>query len=98
LRLQSPGSGGWKDFLALGESGGQADRRDDGHGCQEQRQCALGGRVATEPDEQTLRTSSKPGSVLTLCTIHLLPKGDRPAMVSFQGEVKAVKPLLWRAG
>jgi hypothetical protein len=36
--------------------------------------------------------------VLTLCTIHLLPKGDRPAMVSFQGEVKAVKPLLWRAG
>lgn len=43
-------------------------------------------------------TRLKPDSTLTLCTIHLLPKGDRPAMVSFEGAGKSVKPVLWRAG
>jgi hypothetical protein len=46
-------------------------------------------------------TRLEPDSTLSLCTIHLLPKGDRPAMVSFQGEGesegKAVKSLMWRA-
>ncbi|GAB2940925.1 hypothetical protein GCM10027075_46810 [Streptomyces heilongjiangensis] len=42
-------------------------------------------------------TRLAPGSTLTLCTIHLLPEGDRPAMVSFQGEGNGVRTLTWRA-
>ncbi|MET8028998.1 hypothetical protein [Streptomyces avermitilis] len=42
-------------------------------------------------------TRLKPNSQLTLCTVHLLPKGDHPAMVSFQGEGKGAKTLMWRA-
>lgn len=42
-------------------------------------------------------TRLEPNSALGLCTIHLLPKGDRPAMVSFQGEGKDAKTLMWRA-
>ncbi|MFJ6569702.1 hypothetical protein ACIQNU_19985 [Streptomyces sp. NPDC091292] len=45
-------------------------------------------------------TRLQPNSTLALCTIHLLPKGDRPAMVSFEGQAgegKKVKPLVWRA-
>lgn len=43
-------------------------------------------------------TRLEPKATLTLCTVHLLPEGDRPAMVSFQGEGKAAKTLMWRAG
>jgi hypothetical protein len=43
-------------------------------------------------------TRLRPDSRLTLCTVHLLPEGDRPAMVSFEGEGEAAKPLMWRAG
>ncbi|MFD3616545.1 hypothetical protein ACFWWT_15180 [Streptomyces sp. NPDC058676] len=42
-------------------------------------------------------TRLEPNSALTLCTVHLLPKGDKPAMVSFQGEGKGAKTLTWRA-
>jgi hypothetical protein len=42
-------------------------------------------------------TRLQPSATLTLCTIYLLPKGDRPSMVSFQGEGTGVKPLRWRA-
>ncbi|WP_406493109.1 hypothetical protein OHB06_19880 [Streptomyces sp. NBC_01604] len=42
-------------------------------------------------------TRLQPNDTLTLCTIYLLPKGDRPAMVSFEGEGTGVKPLRWRA-
>ncbi|MFF2850889.1 hypothetical protein ACFVT5_31835 [Streptomyces sp. NPDC058001] len=46
-------------------------------------------------------TRLQPNSTLSLCTIHLLPKGDHPAMVSFEGESEGegekVKPLMWRA-
>lgn len=42
-------------------------------------------------------TRLEPKSALTLCTVHLLPKGDKPAMVSFQGEGKGAKTLTWRA-
>ena len=42
-------------------------------------------------------TRLEPNSALTLCTVHLLPKGDRPAMVSFTGEGKGAKSLMWRA-
>ncbi|KOG43114.1 hypothetical protein [Streptomyces resistomycificus] len=43
-------------------------------------------------------TRLEPNSALTLCTIHLLPKGDRPAMISFTGEGKGATTLMWRAG
>ncbi|WKX71360.1 hypothetical protein [Streptomyces sp. XD-27] len=39
----------------------------------------------------------RPNSALSLCTIHLIPKGDRPAVVSFRGKGKAAHPLVWRA-
>lgn len=42
-------------------------------------------------------TRLEPDSTLTLCTVHLLPKGDRPAMVSFEGEGKGARTLTWRA-
>ncbi|WP_162467309.1 hypothetical protein [Streptomyces cavernae] len=42
-------------------------------------------------------TRLEPNSALTLCTVHLLKKGDRPTMVSFEGEGKGVKTLTWRA-
>ncbi|MFI5685507.1 hypothetical protein [Streptomyces sp. NPDC051636] len=42
-------------------------------------------------------TRLEPNSALTLCTVHLLPKGDRPAMVSFKGEGKGAKTLMWHA-
>ncbi len=42
-------------------------------------------------------TRLQPDSRLTLCTVHLLPGGDRPAMVSFEGKGKGTKPLMWRA-
>lgn len=40
-------------------------------------------------------TRLEPDSALTLCSVHLLPRGDRPAMVSFQSE--DAKSLMWRA-
>jgi hypothetical protein len=43
-------------------------------------------------------TRLQPGSTLTLCTIHLLPEGDRPATVSFTSEEARAKSLVWRAG
>lgn len=41
-------------------------------------------------------TRLKPKGTLTLCSIHMLPKGDHPAMVSFESEGHATR-LTWRA-
>ncbi|MEU3743515.1 hypothetical protein AB0E78_41540 [Streptomyces sp. NPDC032198] len=43
-------------------------------------------------------TRLKPKSAITLCTIHLLSKGDRPAMIAFTPQDKKAETLMWRAG
>lgn len=40
-------------------------------------------------------TRLKPKSTITLCSIHMLPKGDRPAAVTFRGD--GSDPLTWQA-
>ncbi|MGC9442464.1 hypothetical protein [Streptomyces sp. WG5] len=42
-------------------------------------------------------TRLEPNSTVTLCSIHLLPKGDRPAMVSFESEEEQTEAPMWRA-
>ncbi|MFC7881923.1 hypothetical protein ACFUVV_08625 [Streptomyces sp. NPDC057376] len=42
-------------------------------------------------------TRLEPHSTVTLCSVHLLPKGDRPVMVSFESEEEQTEPLMWRA-
>ncbi|WJV46474.1 hypothetical protein [Streptomyces flavofungini] len=42
-------------------------------------------------------TRLKPKGTLSLCTVHLLTKGDRPAMIGFTTEGKKAGTLMWRA-
>lgn len=39
----------------------------------------------------------KPNGVVTECSIYLLPKGDAPAAVIFDGEGEGAQPVTWRA-
>ncbi|WP_234430662.1 hypothetical protein [Streptomyces sp. NRRL F-4489] len=39
----------------------------------------------------------KPGASVTECTIHMLPKGDPPASLTFQGDGDGARPVTWRA-
>ncbi|MCQ4045981.1 hypothetical protein ACFOSC_19935 [Streptantibioticus rubrisoli] len=39
----------------------------------------------------------QPGSTFTQCTIHMLPKGDTPATVVFQGQGSGAQPVTWHA-
>ncbi|MGA4877398.1 hypothetical protein [Streptomyces lydicamycinicus] len=39
----------------------------------------------------------KPGGTVTECSIHLLPKGDAPAAVVFDGEGEGAEQVIWRA-
>ncbi|MFE0062357.1 hypothetical protein [Streptomyces sp. NPDC059003] len=43
------------------------------------------------------RSRLQPQSTMRLCTVHLLAKGDRPAVISYKGEGKSAKLLRWRA-
>ncbi|GHF41853.1 hypothetical protein [Streptomyces morookaense] len=58
----------------------------------------LFGEPGVEPcPGPALRTRLEPGGTLTQCTIHMIPKGDRPATISYQGSGTGDEEHTWRA-
>ncbi|WP_370417293.1 hypothetical protein AB8O64_01075 [Streptomyces sp. QH1-20] len=39
----------------------------------------------------------KPNATVKQCSIHMLPKGDRPAIINYKGDDPDAKWLTWRA-
>ncbi|MFE3651971.1 hypothetical protein ACFXO2_29925 [Streptomyces sp. NPDC059152] len=57
----------------------------------------IGGPGVAQCPEAVPHKMLKPGATVTECTIHMLPKGDPPASLTFQGSGDGARPVTWRA-
>ncbi|MGD3106519.1 hypothetical protein [Streptomyces sp. YGL11-2] len=57
----------------------------------------IGGPGVAQCPEATPDKMVKPGATVTECTIHMLPKGDPPASLTFRGNGDGAQPVTWRA-
>ncbi|MFF2805672.1 hypothetical protein ACFVT2_00555 [Streptomyces sp. NPDC058000] len=57
----------------------------------------IGGPGVSQCPEAVPDKMLKPGATVTACTIHMLPKGDPPASLTFQGSGDGAQPVTWRA-
>ncbi|WP_239010091.1 hypothetical protein [Streptomyces sp. 769] len=57
----------------------------------------IGGPGVPQCPEAVPHKMVKPGATVTECTIHMLPKGDPPASLTFQGDGDGARPVTWRA-
>ncbi|MGW7485728.1 hypothetical protein [Streptomyces sp. NPDC054786] len=57
----------------------------------------IGGPGVSQCPEAVPHKMVKPNGTVTECSIHLLPKGDAPAAVLFDGEGEGSEPVTWQA-
>ncbi|MGV4930035.1 hypothetical protein [Streptomyces sp. BHT-5-2] len=57
----------------------------------------IGGPGVPQCPESVPHKMLKPGATVTECTIHMLPKGDPPASLTFEGSGDGARPVSWRA-
>ncbi|WP_370417297.1 hypothetical protein AB8O64_01090 [Streptomyces sp. QH1-20] len=57
---------------------------------------AIGAKVEQCPDSEP-HAMVKPNATVKQCSIHMLPKGDRPAIINYKGDDPDAKWLTWRA-
>ncbi|MCE4947148.1 hypothetical protein ACFCXR_06730 [Streptomyces noursei] len=57
----------------------------------------IGGPGVPHCPEAVPHKMLKPGATVTECTVHMLPKGDPPASLTFQGSGDGAQPVTWRA-
>ncbi|MFD3555944.1 hypothetical protein ACFWWA_28185 [Streptomyces goshikiensis] len=57
----------------------------------------LGGPGVAQCPDRVPDTMVKPNATVRQCSIHMLPKGDEPATISFKGDGADAKRITWRA-
>ncbi|MET9293639.1 hypothetical protein [Streptomyces sp. NPDC003077] len=57
----------------------------------------IGGDGVTQCPESVPYKMVKPDATVVQCSIHMLPKSDRPAVVVFQGKGHGAQPITWHA-
>ncbi|MFF2403121.1 hypothetical protein [Streptomyces goshikiensis] len=57
----------------------------------------LGGPGVAQCPKTVPDTMVKPNATVRQCSIHMLPKGDEPATVSYKGDGADAKWITWRA-
>ncbi|MFD7104000.1 hypothetical protein [Streptomyces celluloflavus] len=78
-----------KDGVVLRSAGGQEAKK--------MLLLDIGGPGVGRCPESVPHGMVRPQATVTECSIHLLPKGDRPVTVVFQGKGQGAQPVVWRA-